>query len=150
MRADNEFTRSKLDDELVRRILQTAASRGVMSVSLTGGEPLLYERQVFELLAYARNVGIPLTRTGTNGFMFRHHRSPGFEDRVTRLADKISNTGLHTSGSASTPRTRRATRRIGVFRAFSREYGGPCPSCMLAGCFPPSISASTAPWADKP
>jgi uncharacterized Fe-S cluster-containing radical SAM superfamily protein len=96
MAADNRFDRSKLDDNLVRRILETAASRGVMSVSLTGGEPLLYTRQVFELLAYARDLGIRFTRTGTNGFMLRDHAMPGFEGRVARLAARISTAKLHT------------------------------------------------------
>ena len=97
MTADNRFDRSKLDDNLVRRILETAAARGVMSVSLTGGEPLLYARQVFELLAYARDLGIRFTRTGTNGFMLRHYEAAGFRregrpacrDHIRRQAARL-------------------------------------------------------------
>lgn len=96
MAADRSFRRSKLDPRFVRRVLETAAGRGCVSVSLTGGEPLLYADQVFELLGHARDLGIRYTRTGTNGFLFQPRRKQDFHTRVARLAGQIREAGVYT------------------------------------------------------
>jgi uncharacterized Fe-S cluster-containing radical SAM superfamily protein len=96
MRADRVFARSRLDYGDVRRILHTAAGQGCLSVSLTGGEPLLYSEQVFQLLEYAHSLGIRYTRTGTNGFVFRVARPSAFERRMATLASRIREANVHT------------------------------------------------------
>ena len=50
--------------------------------------------RLVELIRYAGDAGIPYTRTGTNGFMFRHPESPDFSNRVRRLVDQLANTSL--------------------------------------------------------
>jgi hypothetical protein len=96
MSADNAFHRSKLDPPFVRRMLETAASQGVMSVSLTGGEPLLFADEVFELLGCAHELGIHLTRTGTNGFMFRAYEAADFSEKIAALASRLRDARVHT------------------------------------------------------
>jgi molybdenum cofactor biosynthesis enzyme MoaA len=41
MRATESFTRSTLATDAIKRIIDAAVSRGVQSISFTGGEPLL-------------------------------------------------------------------------------------------------------------
>jgi hypothetical protein len=96
MSTNNVYPRSKLAPGLVRRILKTAANRGVMSVSLTGGEPLLYADEVLGLLAHARELGIRYTRTGTNGFVFCRHEAHDFPGRMARLASGLLKAQVHT------------------------------------------------------
>lgn len=95
MSVDNRFPRSKLEPVFVWHLLRVAASRGVVSVSLTGGEPLLYADEVFALLSEARALGIPFTRTGTNGFMFRAHLDPAFPDHVHTLGSRLRDARVH-------------------------------------------------------
>jgi uncharacterized Fe-S cluster-containing radical SAM superfamily protein len=96
MSVDNAFHRSKLEPQFVRRVLETAAGRGVMSVSITGGEPLLYSEQVLDLLAHARSLGIRYTRTGTNGFLFQRADASDFHRRVARLAVRLREARVYT------------------------------------------------------
>jgi MoaA/NifB/PqqE/SkfB family radical SAM enzyme len=67
---------------------------GVKALSLTGGEPLLFLDEVAGLIDYAGKAGIDYIRTGTNGFMFRNSRQPGFASKVNRIAEKLAGTPL--------------------------------------------------------
>ena len=96
MRVTESFSRSTLDLETAKRIIDRAASNGVIALSLTGGEPLLFLDQVAELIRYARVAGIPYTRTGTNGFLFMNHDRPDFEKRVSNIAETLVRSGLYT------------------------------------------------------
>ena len=133
MQVGNVFPRSKLDEHFVRQVLRTAAQRGAMSVSITGGEPLLYAEQVFNLLAFARGLGIRYTRTGTNGFMLRDSTAPDFDSRVAQLAIRIRQARLHTfwiSLDSADPQVHENARGLpgvvaGIRRALPilRDYG---------------------------
>ncbi len=47
-----------------------------------------------ELIGYARQAGIPMIRTGTNGFIFRNSDEKEFTSRVQRVAKKLYDSGL--------------------------------------------------------
>jgi MoaA/NifB/PqqE/SkfB family radical SAM enzyme len=94
MRASAKFPRSVLPKGDIKRILDAAASQGVQALSFTGGEPLLFLDDLIALMTYAGKIGIPFVRTGTNGFLLRHSRKPGFEDRIKRLAERLANTNV--------------------------------------------------------
>lgn len=94
MRAPEKFKRSTLSNDDVKRIIDTAASRGVRALSFTGGEPLLLLDSLAELIRYAGAAGIPFIRTGTNGYWFRSPEAPSFMDRVRRVADTLAETPL--------------------------------------------------------
>lgn len=88
------FPRTRLKVDTVKRILDGAAARGVRAVSFTGGEPLLFLDDLVALIDHAGSLGIPMVRTGTNGFLFRGWDRSDFEDRVHRLAERLSRTCL--------------------------------------------------------
>jgi MoaA/NifB/PqqE/SkfB family radical SAM enzyme len=92
MRKSNPMRRHRLEPVVIRRILRSAARRGVAAVSFTGGEPLLHIGDLTRLIQYAGDVGIPYIRTGTNGFHFSGYRRPGFSRRVGRLARALAAT----------------------------------------------------------
>ena len=121
---ENSFRRSKLDPVFVRRVLEMAASRGCLSVSLTGGEPLLFKAQLFELLGYARSLGIRYTRTGTNGFVFCEGRRRDTEQRTIELARAIRRANVYTfwiSLDSADPRVHEAARGLpGVVQGIRR------------------------------
>lgn len=94
MRVGNRFSRASIEDEAIRLTLDAAAARGVAAVSFTGGEPLLELDRLVRWLAYARDLGIPYLRTGTNGYFLRHHEQPGFDDKVEEIASRLAATGL--------------------------------------------------------
>ncbi|MBI9074977.1 MAG: radical SAM protein [Desulfatibacillum sp.] len=94
MNKGNKFSRSTLRMDEVKRIIDAAAQKGVKALSFTGGEPLLYLNEVAELLKHAGQAGIEYTRTGTNGFFFANPGSPGFEDRVKKVAETLADTPL--------------------------------------------------------
>ena len=71
MRRENRFTRSTLEVDQVKRLIDAMVERGVEAISFTGGEPLLYLKEIIECTRYARAKGIRYVRTGTNGFMFK-------------------------------------------------------------------------------
>lgn len=96
MRVTNATPRMTLPKGDVRRLIDAMAERGVASISFTGGEPMLYARDVAELARYAGDAGIRYVRTGTNGYMFRHHDRPDFRDRMERLADVLADSPLNT------------------------------------------------------
>ena len=94
MRVTEQFQRSTLSVDDVKRILDTAAQRGVKVVSFTGGEPLLYLEQLSQYIKYAGNAGIEFIRTGTNGFVFMNSESPLFRSKVERVAETLAETPL--------------------------------------------------------
>lgn len=94
MRASAKFPRSVLSREPLKRILDAAAAQGVQALSFTGGEPLLFLDDLLDLMTYAAKIGIPFVRTGTNGFLLRGSHRSDFEDRVSRLAERLVNTKL--------------------------------------------------------
>jgi MoaA/NifB/PqqE/SkfB family radical SAM enzyme len=94
MRASNDFKRSRLTLEQGREMIRAAAARNVAALSFTGGEPFLFLDDICELAAYAGQQGIRYIRTGTNGYMFRNSDSADFNERMSRLADKLAATPL--------------------------------------------------------
>lgn len=89
MRMSAAFQRSTLPFDTAKRSIDHAAANGVAALSITGGEPLLYLKDVSALLKHAHDSGILLTRTGTNGFLFVNSDKPDFEARVTRVAESL-------------------------------------------------------------
>lgn len=96
MRVGNRFPRSRLDWDKATKIVDHAAQSRFLSLSLTGGEPLLHAEEVLALLNYAAAKGIPFTRTGTNGFIFKDHSHPEYADRVRRLAVSLKKSKVYT------------------------------------------------------
>jgi MoaA/NifB/PqqE/SkfB family radical SAM enzyme len=95
MRASAPFKRSKLSIDGVKRIIDHAAAQGVAALSITGGEPLLYLKDVCALLRHANLAGIRFTRTGTNGFLFIHAQRPDFERRITQVCEQLLASGIY-------------------------------------------------------
>lgn len=96
MRMDNPFARSTMNRDDARRLIDAMAARGVQAISFTGGEPLLYLKDIVALAAHARAQGIRYIRTGTNGFLFRHHEAPDFLDKMDRLAGTLAESAINT------------------------------------------------------
>jgi uncharacterized Fe-S cluster-containing radical SAM superfamily protein len=96
MRVTQNFARTKIPTDDVKKILDKAAQRGVKVVSFTGGEPFLLLDELAELITYAGQAGIQHIRTGTNGFVFAGSHAPGFQARVERIAAKLAATPLRT------------------------------------------------------
>ncbi len=96
MRATEKFKRSRITVEQGKRLIDHAASQGVQFISFTGGEPLLFCDDLISLIEHAGQAGIPFIRTGTNGYLFRYNGQPDFEDKMHRLAEKLSQTKLYT------------------------------------------------------
>jgi MoaA/NifB/PqqE/SkfB family radical SAM enzyme len=96
MRRSKTFDRSRLDKDKVKRLIDDGARRGVLALSFTGGEPLLFLDDIIELIDHATGAGIPYVRTGTNGFLFTGSDRPDFEARINALAARIAATRLYT------------------------------------------------------
>lgn len=96
MRMSANFERSTLQFDSARKSIDHAAASGVIGLSITGGEPLLYLNEVTALLKHAHDSGIMLTRTGTNGFLFTNSQSAGFEKRVARVAESLVRARVYT------------------------------------------------------
>jgi uncharacterized Fe-S cluster-containing radical SAM superfamily protein len=96
MRVSNKFERSTITMDEARRMIDAMSEKGVTALSFTGGEPLLYFDEIMELVQYAHGKGIPLTRTGTNGFIFRGSDKPDFMDKMKRYADGLYDSGIRT------------------------------------------------------
>ena len=94
MRKTEKYERSKLSQEEVRRIIDSAAAQKVQALSFTGGEPFLHRDELIGLIQYASDKGIPFIRTGTNGFMFTDWRRPEYVYEIHDLAEKLSRTNL--------------------------------------------------------
>lgn len=94
MRVVNRFKRTRLSVDTVKRMLDAAASRGMRMVSFTGGEPLLLLDDLIELIDHAGKAGFRYIRTGSNGFLFRNHEDPRFNDHIHHLAQRLAATPL--------------------------------------------------------
>lgn len=94
MSVRNDFKRSRLSLDEVKRSLDAAAAKGFKTVSFTGGEPLLLLDDLVVLMKHAGQCGIDYIRTGTNGFVFRKPDAPGFLRRVERLAERLAATPM--------------------------------------------------------
>ena len=96
MRRSGQIARYTLDKEYVKKLIDTAAAKGIKSLSFTGGEPLLYLDDIIELTRHADRAGIPYIRTGTNGFIFQNSEKAGFTDKMKKLADMLASTSIYT------------------------------------------------------
>jgi MoaA/NifB/PqqE/SkfB family radical SAM enzyme len=92
MRVTENFKRSTLDVDTVKRTLDAAAKKGIQAVSFTGGEPLLLLDPLVELIHYAGSLGFKHIRTGTNGFIFRE--SDRFRAKINQIAERLARTPL--------------------------------------------------------
>ncbi len=95
MRVGNRFPRSTLRPEILWPQIEAMAKRGVAAISFTGGEPLLYLKDIAPLARRARDAGIRYVRTGTNGFLFREHDRPDFASRMADLAKTLVASGFN-------------------------------------------------------
>jgi len=124
MRRTESFPRATLGLDNARRIIDAAAARGVKAISFTGGEPLLCLDDVVTLVNHAATAGIPLIRTGTNGFLFMGSERPDFEQRIHSLAKRLALTRLSTfwiSVDSAVPEVHEAMRGLpGVIRGVER------------------------------
>ncbi|WP_081859204.1 radical SAM protein [Desulfohalovibrio reitneri] len=124
MRRSNAFKRSTLDQDRVRRLIDSMAAKGVRSISFTGGEPLLCLERIAPLIRHARRAGIPYTRTGTNGYVFAGADKPGRADRIARVADALAEAGVYTfwiSLDSADPSTHERNRGLpGVAEGLAR------------------------------
>lgn len=133
MRRTENFRRSKLSSEEIRKIIDSAAAQKVQALSFTGGEPFLYRDELIGLIQYASDKGIPFIRTGTNGFMFTNCHSPEYVYEIHELAEKLSRTNLRNlwiSIDSADPRTHEEMRGLhGVIKGIEialpifHEYG---------------------------
>lgn len=133
MRKTEPFRRSKLPEEEIYKIINSAARQNIQALSFTGGEPFLYQEDLLSLLIYASQLGIPYLRTGTNGFMFSQSEDSHFEDKIHRFAEELSKTKLRNfwiSIDSAEPETHEQMRGLkGVIRGIEKalpifhEYG---------------------------
>ncbi len=154
MRVTAGGTRSDMDADTARRVIDRCAALGVEALSFTGGEPFLTGTLLFDLLRHAGRAGIVYLRTGTNGYQFANPDAPDFTERVTRLAENLAGTPVRNfwvsldSADAATHEANRGhpgmvaglSRALpilhghGIFPtanvALNRHMGGPVP---LAG-----------------
>ena len=94
MRVTEPFVRSTLSTDTIKQIIDAAVHKGIQVISFTGGEPLLDISRLVEVIRYAGKAGIPFIRTGTNGFLFRHHKNKDFKERISRIAGQLADTPL--------------------------------------------------------
>ena len=94
MRITNKIERKRIPLDDIKKIIDAASRRNIQSISFTGGEPLLFADDLVEMIRYADQAGIPMVRTGTNGFIFRNSDEKEFTCRVQRLAKKLYDSGL--------------------------------------------------------
>lgn len=95
MQMMGRFERTMMDFDTAKRIIDTAAHRGVKALSVAGGEPLLYLDEIIELLKYAKAAGITITSTGTNGYLFAYPYRPDYLNRITEAAERIAESGIY-------------------------------------------------------
>jgi MoaA/NifB/PqqE/SkfB family radical SAM enzyme len=99
MRKGSKVVRKTLHKDYLKRVIEYAVAEwNLQFLSFTGGEPFLFGDDIIELIHYASNQGVKYIRTGTNGFIFQEHSANAgkFEERVSSLAEKLSQTNLHT------------------------------------------------------
>lgn len=94
MRKTNSFKRNRLSYDVICKLIDGAVKNGVESLSFTGGEVFIYEDELYKHIRYAVDAGIPLVRTGTNGFMFMNSDRPTFGYDMKRMAERIRESGL--------------------------------------------------------
>ncbi len=94
MRVTEPFRRTRLSSDDIKRIIDSAAEKGVKVLSFTGGEPLLLFDDLIQLIHYAGRAGVEFIRTGTNGFVFANSDRPGFRSKVRRMAEALASTPL--------------------------------------------------------
>jgi MoaA/NifB/PqqE/SkfB family radical SAM enzyme len=133
MRVTNRYRRSHLERESISRALAAAAERGVVAVSFTGGEPFLDFDALIGMLEEAGSAGIPLIRTGTNGYFLRHPNHPDFRGKVEAMAERLAATQVRNvwfSVDSANPAVHERMRGLpGVFEGMEKalpifeEYG---------------------------
>lgn len=96
MRRSEKIGRHTLKKEYAKQLIDSAAKKGIRSLSFTGGEPLLFLDDIIELTHHATSAGIPYVRTGTNGFIFNNSESPGYRDKIVKIAEKLAATKIYT------------------------------------------------------
>ncbi len=96
MRKSNKFLRSTMKVAEAKKIIDHAAKNDVSALSFTGGEPMLYFKELTGLISYANKAGIKYIRTGTNGFLFQNHTDPGFTRRMEMMAQTLAFTKIYT------------------------------------------------------
>lgn len=96
MRRSENLSRHTLKKDRVKKLIDSAATKGFQALSFTGGEPLLFLEDIIELIDYASAAGIPFIRTGTNGFIFRDSDRPDYTRKITTLAEKLAATQVYT------------------------------------------------------
>ncbi len=136
MRISNKFSRSKLEVDATKRLIDAMAAKGVQSISFTGGEPLLYLDEVVELARHAGRAGIPYIRTGTNGFIFRGAEQPDFADKIERIASTLADSPINTfwiSVDSAAPDVHEKNRG---FRGIVEGMRQALPVFHLHGLFP--------------
>lgn len=140
MRTTSNFKRYSLDRDEMFKIINSARSQGIKAISFTGGEPLLMVDDLCDYINRAGKNKIPFIRTGTNGFQFSSSHKPNFKDKVSRLAEKLSNTPLRNfwiSLDSADPELHEQMRGFkGVFKGISKalpifEEHGIYPSVNL-------------------
>ncbi|MEW6696296.1 MAG: radical SAM/SPASM domain-containing protein [Bacillota bacterium] len=94
MRVTESYSRSKMNINEAKRIIDSAAEKGIKSLSFTGGEPMLYFDEIVTLIQYAGESGIPYIRTGTNGFIFMNSQSTHFTTKINRIAEALAKTPI--------------------------------------------------------
>jgi MoaA/NifB/PqqE/SkfB family radical SAM enzyme len=94
MRVGESFSRATLADGQVRRILSAAGANDVGAVSFTGGEPMLVADDLVGWIIHAGRLGIPLIRTGTNGYLFRNPEEKRYARRVETFARRLADSPL--------------------------------------------------------
>ncbi len=94
MRVTEDFRRTSLPEDKIKKIIDDAVQRGISLLSFTGGEPLLDIELLVRLITHAQNAGIPYIRTGTNAFFLARPLQNGFEVRIRRIIDALAKTSL--------------------------------------------------------
>ena len=124
MRVTEEFKRSRLPVDHIKRIIDRAAETGIQAISFTGGEPLLYWDDLLQLIQHAGKSGIPYIRTGTNGFLFLGSEKKGFYSRVERIAIALADSPIRNfwiSIDSAVPEVHERMRGLpGVIRGIQR------------------------------
>lgn len=124
MRRSEQISRYTLNKDHTKKLIDTAAANGVRSLSITGGEPLMFLDDIVELTNHSGRAGIPYVRTGTNGFIFRNSAAPDFCDKISRIAEKLASTSLYTfwisMDSANPSNHERMRGLIGVVKGIEK------------------------------
>lgn len=94
MRVTENYPRSKLNVNVIKRIIDAAAEEEVNIISFTGGEPFLFLDDLITAIDYASQAGIHYIRTGTNGFMLKFDNDKDHDRRVNSIAERLANTNL--------------------------------------------------------